>query len=348
MKITRVETMRVFVPWQASYKEAMVTWRGMSGTTPEEEDAYVIVQVHTDEGIVGIGEGGRSLAEAERQAQDFIGKNPLEMTPFDLGRPWAHALVDIVGKALGVPAYRLIGNGKHRDRVPVDFWSPYLPPEETAKHAEEGARRGFKLHKIKARPWDAVEQVKAMTAAGGPDYGIRIDPNEQFDTPAATVRIDDALQDYPNVECFEDPVPKRHPEWYGLLRQKCRAPLAIHTSDTKMILDHLRHNGIDIVNVGGTINRAIRAAAMAEAGGCPIWLQMEGHCYDIQAAFKAHLGAAIPNATLPYGMRPFLREAPITTEGYGFAVEEGHMPVPEAPGLGITLDLAACEKYRVE
>lgn len=38
-----------------------------------------------------------------------------------------------------------------------------------------------------------------------------------------------------------------------------------------------------------------------------------------------------------------MREAPITTEGYGFAIEEGHMPVPDAPGLGITLDLAACE-----
>ena len=39
---------------------------------------------------------------------------------------------------------------------------------------------------------------------------------------------------------------------------------------------------------------------MAEAGGCPVWIQMEGHCYDIQAAFNAHVGAAIPNATLPY------------------------------------------------
>ena len=69
MKITKVEQMRVFVPWQDSYKEPMVSWRGMSGTTPEEEDSYVIVQVHTDEGIVGIGEGGRSMAQTEQQAQ---------------------------------------------------------------------------------------------------------------------------------------------------------------------------------------------------------------------------------------------------------------------------------------
>lgn len=124
IKITKVEQMRVFVPWQDSYKEPMVSWRGMSGTTPEEEDSYVIVQVHTDEGIVGIGEGGRSMVQTEQQAQQYIGKNPMELDMFNLGRPWAHAFLDIAGKALGVPAYRLIGNGKHRDRVPVDYWSP--------------------------------------------------------------------------------------------------------------------------------------------------------------------------------------------------------------------------------
>ena len=347
MKITRIDHMHVFVPWQDSYKEPMVSWRAGSRTTPEAEDSYVIVKVHTDEGLVGIGEGVRSVEESERRGQAFLGRNPMEIDIFNLGRPWAHAMVDIVGKALGVPAYRLFGNGKHRDRVPVDFWSPYLPPRETAVHAEEGARRGFVLHKIKARPWDAVEQVEAMTAAGGPEYGIRIDPNQRFDTPMATVRIDDRLGDYPNVECFEDPCDKTRPDWWALLRQKCRAPMALHSSDPKLILEHLRHGGIDIVNVGGTANRAIRAAAVAEAGGCPVWIQMEGHCYDIQAAYCAHLGAAIPNASLPYGMRPFIREAPITREGYGFQVEDSHMPVPEEPGLGITLDDEICERYRI-
>ena len=73
------------------------------------------------------------------------------------------------------------------------------------------------------------------------------------------MRIDDALADYPNVECYEDPVPKNRPEWYGLLRQKCRAPIALHSSDPKLILDHLRHDGIDIVNVG--------SVAVTPAGG---------------------------------------------------------------------------------
>lgn len=54
MKITGVKATRVFLPWQDSLKEPMRKWRTMGGTTPEEEDAYVIIQVRTDEGIVGV------------------------------------------------------------------------------------------------------------------------------------------------------------------------------------------------------------------------------------------------------------------------------------------------------
>ena len=327
----------------------MAAKRVQEGKTTEDEDAYVIIQVHTDEGVVGIGEGGRSLSDINAQAERYIGKNPLvEMDLLTLGRPWAHALLDIMGKALDVPGYRILGNGKHRDRVPVAYWSPHVEPNQTARHAEEGARLGYTLHKIKAREWDVVDQVKAITGAGGPDYGVRVDPNERFYNPATTVRIDNALHDYPNIECFEDPVPRNRPEWYGLLRRKCRIPMAIHCRDTRLILDHIRHDGIDYVNVGGTIDRALRSAAVADAAGCPVWLAFEGHCLDIQAAFDAHVGAAIPNATLPYDSRPFMRDGSITVEGYGHSVVDGHLDVPEAPGLGVTLDLNACERYRVE
>ena len=49
MRITHIEYIRVFIPWQRSFKEPMRAWRALPDTTPEEEDAYVIVKVHTDE-----------------------------------------------------------------------------------------------------------------------------------------------------------------------------------------------------------------------------------------------------------------------------------------------------------
>lgn len=343
MRITAIDYLKVFIPWKDSFKEAMRRWRAMSGTTPEEEDAYVVVRVHTDEGIVGLGEGGRSLAVMEEIGEKYLGVNAMDVALFDLEPPFLHALVDIVAKALEVPACQLLG-GRYRDEVDVAYWSPYLPPEETARHAEEGARLGFKVHKIKGRPWDVVAQVKAIHSAAGPDYAIRIDPNQTFGLPAVTVRIDREIREY-NVECLEDPVPKARPEWYALLRRKCSTPLAIHTSDTRLIMDMARREGMDYVNVGGPPNRARAAATVAEAAGCPVWVQFEGHCLDIATAFNLHMAAAIPNATLPADILPFLREGYITRE----PIEPlaGTMRVPEGPGLGVELDEAMVEKYRV-
>ena len=343
MRITKIDYYRIFVPWRESYREAMVYWRGLAGTTPEEEDAFVVIRMHTDEGIVGIGEGGRSIQAAKDYGDRLIGRNPMEMDPFNLSPPWSHALLDIAGKALDVPACRILG-GKHRDRVPFAFWSPYQPPERTARHAEEGARAGFKVHKIKARPWDVVEQVKLITSAGGPGYAVRVDPNELFELPSTTLGIDRELAGY-DVECLEDPVPKARPEWYSLLRKKCVAPLTIHTTDLRVIMQMARADGMDYVNVGRSPNVARAAASAADAAGCPVWVQVEGHCLDIVAAFTVHLAASIPNATLPAGMYVFLRDGHIAQEPIEIVDAAGI--VPERPGLGIELDDGLVENYRV-
>ena len=344
MHITSIDYLKVYVPWKASFAEPLARWRAMTGTTSEEEDAYVVIRVHTDEGIVGLGEGGRSLAEARAQGQQYLGVNPMSLPLFDLQPPFLHALVDIVSQALDVPACQLLG-GKVRDTVSVAYWSPYLPPRETAAHAEEGARLGFNLHKIKARPWDAVAQVQAIAEAVGPEYAIRIDPNQTFDLPAATLRIDRAIREH-NVECLEDPVLKTRPEWWALLRHKCATPIALHSSDTALIMEMARRDAIDYVNGGGTPHRTRAAAAVAEAAGCPVWVQFEGHLRAIAAAFNVHLAATIPNATLPSDILHFLREGYLAREP--LAPVEGLVRVPEGPGLGVHLDDALVERYRVE
>ena len=344
MKITGIEVIRVFIPWKVSYKEPMRLWRKMQGTTPEEEDAYCIIQVHTDEGITGIGEGGRSVEKVRARAKEFVGKNPLEMDIHSLRPPWVHAMFDIAGKALGVPAYRLLGT-KVRDVFSVKYWSPHQPPEITRQHAEEGAKLGFKLHKIKARPHDVVEQVKAIAGGGGPDYAIRIDPNCHFNTLAQTVKIDRALEGY-NIECFEDPFPKGRMALYRLAREKCHIPITLHSQDLSLIMEAMRLDAIDYLNTGGSPEHVRKAAALAEANGVPIWIQFEGHCLDVAAAFDAHVGAVLPNLTLPADCSPFLRESGITKEG--LPVVNGEIAVPQGPGLGVTLDEKLIAEYQVE
>ena len=343
LRIEHIEYAKIFIPWQTSFREPMRQWRAAGRTTPEEEDAYVVVQAHTEDGLVGIGEGDRDLAAMRQQGERLLGKSPFELDPWKLGRPWAHVCFDLIGKALGVPMYRLLGTKVHQ-HIPFAYWSPYQSPEQTGRHAEEGAARGFTLHKIKARPWDAVAQVKAIRAAAGPAYGVRIDPNCTFEQPAVAVRIARQLEDE-NVECLEDPVTQTRPEWNRFIREKTTVPVALHNSDPQNVLRHIKAEAIDYVNVGGSVERVMRAAHLAEAAGLPIWLQIEGHCYDIQAAFNAHLNAVIANATLPQDTLPFLREASLVTEPLW--PTDGFVDVPEKPGLGIELDEEAMARYRV-
>ena len=113
---------------------------------------------------------------------------------------------------------------------------------------------------------------------------------------------------------------------------------------------HLKADAIDYLNVGGSRGlNAERAPPRRRTSprppGCPIWLQIEGHCYDIQAAYNIHLNAVIPNATLAQDTLPFLREASIVREPLW--PREGLVPVPEGPGLGIELDEQALARYRV-
>ena len=115
------------------------------------------------------------------------------------------ALFDIVGKALGIPANKLMG-AKHWDAVPVGWWSPPLEASEFAAMAEEGARLGYKTHKLKARKRNIVETVKLMTDAAGPDYGIIVDPNFEFESLSTSLRLAEQLEPY-NIEAFEDPFP---------------------------------------------------------------------------------------------------------------------------------------------
>ena len=106
-----------------------------------------------------------------------------------------------------------------------------------------------------------------------------------------------------------------------------------------------RLDAIDYVNVGGTPREAQSAAAVAAAAGCPVWVQFEGHCLDIAAAFNVHLAATIPGATLPSDILHFLRDAYLDRNP--LVPHEGLVDVPKGNGLGVDLDEALVARYRV-
>ena len=298
----------------------------------------------TDEGLVGWGEYQGKRAVLEAQGTALVGQDPLALDPFAQPDAFTCALLDLAGQTYGLPVHRFFG-AKVRDRVPVSYWSCHMEPRETAAEAEVGARLGFANHKLKARSWDIVETVRLMKERAGATYTVGVDPNTEFRLPPVAARLAAQLEPFGTVAVFEDPVLKENLDWYRLLREKTHIPIALHLGAPSGVLQALKAECIDYVNLGGAALQVRKAAALAEAAQVPCWIQMGGLCTGVLAAYSVHLQATIANATLPCDELPFTRVADVL-EG-GLHLEAGHFHVPQGPGLGIKVDMKVVEKYRV-
>src|SRR5947209_285283 len=165
MHITRVETIPVRVPIKA----------GLTMKTAHGEDVdshYVLVRVHTDAGVVGLGEAtvgprwnGEHAAGCKAVIDEFLAPAVINSDPLDRTalrqrmdeeiklHPFAKsavemALWDIAGKALGVPVYRLLG-GAVRKRVPIKMVVGAFPTEQAVKLARRFLDSGVKTLKVK-------------------------------------------------------------------------------------------------------------------------------------------------------------------------------------------------------
>ena len=334
MKITDIELIEVEVPYIDPIR-----------SIGHSDWEHTIVKVRTDEGLTGIGEIWQPSHLVQPQADEFIGKNPLNMVIENTDMPWQSALYDIVAQANSVPVWRLIGD-KIRDQVPVAYWSSPMPPEVTAKEAEKAAALGFTVHKLKAQTANIVRQAELITEATvGVDYAIRVDPNCGFKYPTTAARLARELAPY-NIDCFEDPVEKTNVNyaWYSLLRQKTDIPQALHLLDPYAVLCAVKADAVDRFNLSGNVAQVKRSAAIAEAAGCPIWLQIGGLCLGIQTTLSVHLQATLTNDLMPCDELPFVRENDLIGGSLEFAA--GHFVVPSGIGLGIELDEDAIAHYR--
>lgn len=303
-----------------------------------------LCRISTDEGLQGAGECQGKPGQLRAAADALVGQDPLALDPFAHRDIFTCALLDIAGQAYGVPVYRFFGQ-KVRDRIPVSYWSCHMEPAETAAEAEEGRRRGFTNHKLKARPWDIVETVRRIKEAAGPDYTVGVDPNTVFDYPHVAARLASELEPFGTVANFEDPVRKNNLDWYRLLREKTHIPIALHLGAPAGVLAAMKAECVDYVNLGGPAQQVRRSAAIADAADVPCWVQMGGLCLGVLAAYSVHLQATLPNATLHCDELPFTRVADVVDGA--LVVAQGHFILPEGPGLGVTLDTKVVEQYRV-
>ena len=338
-----------------------------------------LVEVETDDGLIGLGEmggGGESAEAAFRQLKTYlVGHNPFELEAmrFKICNPTASlynnrtqlhaalefACLDIMGKFLNVPVYDLLG-GKVRDIVGFASYLFFRYP-----HAQTGAgevrtvdqlvaeakalkaSHGFTAHKLKGgvfAPDYELEAFRAMAHAVGPD-SVRYDPNAALSTEAA-IRFGHAIEDL-NNDYFEDPT-------WGLngmrrVREKVRIPLATNTVviNFEQLATNVRDPAVDVILLDttfwGGIRPCVKAAGVCETFQTGIAVHSSGEL-GVQLATMLHLGAVVPNLAFKADAHYHHLVDDVIVGGL-MPYVNGEITVPSGPGLGVTLDRERVGKY---
>ncbi len=358
MKITDIQTWAVTANWRT----------------------LIFLKVLTDEGVVGVGESTieRSTSEVRTRIEGFkgvlVGRNPLEIN--DLWQTmmmypiWPAgsatlaaisgieiALWDIMGQALGVPVYQLLG-GKLRTRVPA-YANGWFHKCATVGDYAEAAAKTVERDGYQAVKWDpfgavditlnaveerkAIECVRQVREAVGPDVALMIEFHFKFDLHTA-MRLCKRLEEFAPY-WYEDPlrIGWYNPDCWHTLRQVTHVPFMEGGSWTRWgyrrIMEEqlVQHIMPDILHCGG-LAEAARIASLAEMYGVTCSPHNVGGAPGRAATL--HFAAAVPNFLMLEHL-PLLDEHPAVTEVTSKPlpdVDDGYLPIPEGPGLGVNLD----------
>jgi L-alanine-DL-glutamate epimerase-like enolase superfamily enzyme len=379
MKITSVTTMAVTLPlpprdYPGEKAGTKREWGRLSRITPHRPKPvldYVIVKVATDNGIVGLGEAtpdigffGETLEEVKSAIDRYFGPRLVGMDPFDReailyqldfrGNWCARSAVDLavhdlLGKALGIPVYQLIG-GRCRDRVLVALEIGGGPPQEMAKKCAGFVKQGVRAFKPKIGgvPEADAERLKAIREAVGKDVVIRADANQGY-TPKEAIRLCRLAERYDvGLELLEQPV--GYQDLHGMAEVRAAVDTLIEADEScygiQDAMNIIRAGAADVLNikvekVGGLYN-AKKVAALAEAAGlqCVVGTAFGTGITD---AAKLHLAAStmtIKDAVefTEIYLHENLLMAPHDRELRLPLAADGCLAVPQGPGFGVTLD----------
>jgi galactonate dehydratase len=371
MRITEVIAHPLTAPMDP---EVLATAFGKFSST-----SLLIVEIRTDTGLVGWGEG---LARYAPTAHAYIVERLLRPVlvgedPTEVERLWQRmfrvytgksggvlmealaacdiAIWDILGKSAGLPLHRLLG-GTGRRTVPAYASSVSWAGDEVAgPQAEAYVRRGFRMMKVKiGAPLDrALKRLRFVREVVGPDVALCTDANWAFDLDEAVILARTCL-DLGYLWLEEPLVPE---DLEGLRKLRAAVPIRLaageseHTAFGARDMITSRAVGVvqpDVARSGG-ITETRRIAALAHASHVRYAPHM-GQSGAVCAAASLQLCSAMPNGwvyecmTYPNPLRDRLATRPVGEASCLTA--EGEMPVPEEPGLGIEVERAVLEEFR--
>ena len=297
--------------------------------------------MHTDEGLIGLSDSPPS--DPER----FLGRSPFEFIGDDSVGAFQMALYDLMGKATGQPAAKLIGPIV-RGKVLVSYWSHCFPPEVLLSETKRAVELGFMDHKIKRRPhYNILDQLEVMSEVIPEGYRITIDSNATLRIPDRVIALARELERFPNVHALEEPIPQDNIDGYRRLRAQLPYPIIVDRPELggvgyfQAIVNEMC-DGMKIGMYG--VEHCRRLSALAEEGGhIPVYMEGGGLLGSI---FLVHVAATIRNATLAHPLSVYLDDNHLISNL--MEIKDGYVDLPQGPGLGVELDEDAIEEYRVE
>lgn len=308
---------------------------------------FEILRLHTNSELVGYGEtmcyytwGKVPQAQVER----VKGRSPFEFLWDDsLGAGLQMAIYDLAGKALGVPAYRLLGS-KVRDWCPVSWWSNDMSTEDWVDEIREALSLGYLSAKLKARPWrDFVAQIETLARIVPSDFRFDADFNGFLRDVGTAIPYLLELEKTPAVNLFESPIPQGDVEGNRMIHAQVTRPTALHYGSPP-IQTVIRDEVCDGFVIGGGADRVRQEGTLAAQFNKPFFLQMVGT--GLTTAFMLHFGATLTHATWPAITCHEIYVDDLIQKR--LEVNGGYIHVPEEPGLGVTPDEEAIARYKVE
>jgi len=373
VKITKVEAIELRLPEEEMADKASAGQNSL------------IVKIHTDEGVVGVGEidSHARVAKAAVEgpfvhsvctglARVMEGLNPLDIrviheklyqSTFYYGRRGVvvhamggldMALWDLKGKLLNLPVYQLLG-GAFQKKIRAyasDLWG--RDGNETAEKTKRWKKLGYTAVKFGWAPMGQSERVDLDLVEGarrgaGPDTDILVDAGCCWDTVTAMKRARQ-FEDY-NVFWLEEPLEQDNLDGYLQLSSMSRIPIAAGEGDSGRFAwrDLIERGGIHVcqIDLARTgFTEAMRIADFAEDRG----RKVVNHFYTsgINLAAGLHFLAARKSTFI---FEYCVEETPIrwgVTKQRMEIDSEGFVHVPEGPGLGVDLDEDSIDNLRVK
>ena len=369
MKIRDLSARLVTVPLEAPLRWSM----GVETATTR-----ALIEVQTDEGIIGIGET-YGTPETER-AVDFaktllVGVDPFEAgvlqhrlgvfrigyettVPATLRAGIEMACLDAAGKELGRPVHSLLG-GAVRERVEVAAYLFYRyesegiggesePEALVERTAELIDRYGFRVIKLKGGVFSPDQELEAIKhlKSSFPSAPLRWDPNAAWSVPTA-LRMAEALRaDEIGLEYLEDPTA----ELEGMAQLRTRTAVPLATNMCLVAYEHLapgiRLGAVDViladVHYWGGFSTNKKMMAVCEAFGLSVGMHSDREL-GVSTTAMVHLAASSPQ--LVYAIDSHYPDQVGDVITNPIEISDGHIAVPNEPGLGVEFDPDEVERY---